>query len=33
MNQKYGTYGDKDNGYLFYCVQLDSKAQWHDMDQ
>jgi hypothetical protein len=33
MSQKYGTYGDRDNGWVFYCSKLNTKAEWHDMDQ
>ena len=33
MSRKYGTYGDEDNGWVFYCMNLNTKAEWHDMAQ
>ncbi len=33
MTQKYGTYGDEDNGWLFECMPLNTKDDWHELDQ
>jgi hypothetical protein len=33
MSKKYGRYGDEKNGWVFYCHELKSKAEWHDMAQ
>jgi hypothetical protein len=33
MTQKYGDYGDMANGWLFECIPLNTKAEWHDLDQ
>lgn len=33
MIQKYGDYGDVTNGWLFECIPLNSKDEWHELDQ
>ena len=33
MSAKYGTYGDEDNGWVIYCMPLNTKAECHDLDQ
>ncbi len=33
MGQKYGKFGDEDAGWSFYCVEFDTKAEWHEINE